>query len=267
MEMRPGLLGWIVLDLANAVAQYKNYGYVTDSMLITVICQSVYVFDGLYMEPAILTTMDIVTDGFGFMLSFGDVSWVPFIYSLQSKYLAVYPVHLGPWMGLTFAVLATGYYIFRSSNNEKNRFRTDPNDPAVAHLEFIETKAGSKLLVSGWWGTARHINYLGDWTLSWAYCLPTGLAGYQIIKSTVMPVTVPEGGKVMVESHGGPLTVVFPGEAQGWGMIFTYFFMVYFAVLLMHRERRDEAKCKEKYGADWNVYTKRVPSRIIPYIY
>ena len=40
-------------------------------------------WDALYMEKAILTTMDITTDGFGYMLAFGDLSWVPFIYSLQ----------------------------------------------------------------------------------------------------------------------------------------------------------------------------------------
>lgn len=28
--------------------------------------------------------MDITTDGFGFMLAFGDLSWVPFTYSLQA---------------------------------------------------------------------------------------------------------------------------------------------------------------------------------------
>jgi hypothetical protein len=43
----------------------------------------VYVWDALYMEKAILSTMDITTDGFGYMLAFGDLAWVPFIYSLQ----------------------------------------------------------------------------------------------------------------------------------------------------------------------------------------
>lgn len=269
MEMRPGLLGWIVIDCAMAVRQYKHFGYVTDSMLIAIVCQSVYVFDGLFMEPAILTTIDIVSDGFGFMLSFGDIPWVPFVYSLQARYLAVYPNSLGPYAIITFAALGTGYYIFRSSNNEKNRFRTNPNDPAIAHLKFMETQAGSKLLISGWWGTARHINYLGDWLLSWAYCLPTGLAGYEIIRHSFIPVTIPEGGKAMegISLKQGPITVVHPGEAKGWGMIFTYFFMVYFAVLLIHRERRDEAKCRAKYGKDWDEYCKKVPWRIVPYVY
>ena len=37
-----------------------------------------YVADALYNERAILSTMDITTDGFGFMLAFGDLAWVPF---------------------------------------------------------------------------------------------------------------------------------------------------------------------------------------------
>ena len=31
--------------------------------------------------------MDIVHDGFGFMLAFGDLAWVPFTYTLQARYL------------------------------------------------------------------------------------------------------------------------------------------------------------------------------------
>ena len=166
MELRPGMLGWVTLDLAFMAKQYRTYGYITDSMLIITFSQALYVFDALYMEPAILTTIDIISDGFGFMLSAGDVLWLPFTYSVQAKYLAVHPVSLGPLgcLGI-FAVQATGYYIFRATNNEKNRFRTNPKDPKIAHLKYIQTKNGSKLLTTGWWGTARHINYLGDWLM------------------------------------------------------------------------------------------------------
>jgi hypothetical protein len=57
---------------------------------------ALYVFDALACEPAILTTMDITTDGFGFMLAFGDLVWVPFTYSLQARYLLEHPVALSP---------------------------------------------------------------------------------------------------------------------------------------------------------------------------
>ena len=268
-ELRPGMLGWILLDLAFMAHQYKLYGAVSDSMILITVFQAVYVFDALWMETAILTTMDITTDGFGFMLAFGDLAWLPFIYSLQARYLAVYPVHLG-LMGIlgVLAVQGIGYYIFRGANNEKNRFRTDPNDPNIAHLEYMKTASGSKLLTSGWWGTARHINYLGDWIMAWSYCLPTGIAGYLIQRSSPAPVDdgqSPADGSIV---GGAPITTrLVQGEARGWGMIVTYFYVFYFAILLIHREMRDEEKCLRKYGKDWEEYRKKVPWRMLPGIY
>lgn len=254
-EMRPGLLGWLILDLSFVAHQYKAHGFVTDSIILITLFQGLYILDALYMEPAILTTIDVINDGFGFMLSFGDLTWVPFVYSTQARYLAVYPLTLGiSGIAGVLAVQALGYSIFRGANNEKNRFRTNPNDPRVAHLETMTTESGSKLLVSGWWGRARHINYLGDWIMSWSYSLPSGVAGY-IIHKYQNPVT----GSVTRE--------VEPGAARGWGMIFTYFYVIYFGVLLVHREMRDEEKCRRKYGKDWERYCRRVRWRIIPGIY
>ena len=53
--------------------------------------QALYILDCLWFEPSILTTMDIATEGFGFMLSFGNLAWVPFTYSLQARYLVDHP--------------------------------------------------------------------------------------------------------------------------------------------------------------------------------
>ena len=53
--------------------------------VLVIIFHAIYVLDALYLEKAILTTMDITTDGFGFMLVFGDLVWVPFTYSLQVR--------------------------------------------------------------------------------------------------------------------------------------------------------------------------------------
>ncbi len=250
-ELRPGMLGWVLLDLAFVAHQYKAHGYITDSIILITAFQSWYVFDALWMEPAILTTIDITTDGFGFMLAFGDLAWLPFIYSLQVRYLAVYPLVLG--IGGTLGVLfvqTIGYYIFRAANNEKNRFRNNFKDPKVAHLKYMTTKSGSKLLISGWWGTARHVNYLGDWIMAWSYSLPTGIAGY------VIQQTPPSSKNEAVQ-----------GDARGWGMVFTYFYVVYIAILLIHRASRDEEKCMRKYGKDWVEYKRKVPYLLLPGIY
>ena len=72
--------------------------------------------------------MDITTDGFGFMLAVGDLTWVPFVYSLQARYLVFNQVELGPvWTAIIVLVNFTGYWIFRGSNGEKNDFRNGKN--------------------------------------------------------------------------------------------------------------------------------------------
>lgn len=95
-------------------------------------------------------------------------------------------------------------------------------------------------------------------------------------------------------------TEMRPG-VTGFDHIIPYFYPIYFAILLIHRDRRDEHMCYQKvclvtshqydgrvstaanplltlpgsvapnffsqYGADWDKYKKHVPYRMIPYIY
>ncbi|KAF9598709.1 hypothetical protein IFM89_029959 [Coptis chinensis] len=46
-----------------------------------------------------------------------------------------------------------------------------------------------------------------------------------------------------------------------------YFYPLYLFILLIWRERRDEARCAEKYKEIWAEYCKIVPWRILPYVY
>ncbi|KAK5988089.1 Delta(14)-sterol reductase [Cladobotryum mycophilum] len=262
LEMRPGLTGWILLNLSFVAKQYRLYGYVSDSIIFITTVQAYYVLEGQYSESGILGMMDIVTDGLGFMLSFGDIVWVPFIYTTQTRYLSVYPVQLGyGGLAAVSAVFSVGVYIFRASNSQKYVFRTTPDDPSVKGMSYIQTKRGTRLLTAGWWGLARHINYFGDWLQATPFSLPTGIAGYLIL---------PAGGVAAVGA--GAVTMldgrqVIQGDARGWGMAYTYFYAVYFATLLIHREQRDDAACAEKYGEDWKKYKKLVRWRILPGIY
>ena len=82
--------------------------------------------------------MDITTDGFGYMLSIGDLTWVPFVYSLQARYLAFHPVVLGPVATAAIVVVnLIGYYIFRDANAEKNDFRNGKNPKGAAVFLII----------------------------------------------------------------------------------------------------------------------------------
>ncbi|NXK13516.1 LBR protein, partial [Herpetotheres cachinnans] len=228
-ELRPGLIGWVVINLAMLLAEMKIYNQSTPSLSMILVnsFQLLYVVDALWNEEAILTTMDITHDGFGFMLAFGDLVWVPFVYSLQAFYLVGHPTAISWPVAAAITVLnCIGYYIFRSANSQKNNFRRNPADPKLAYLKFIPTATGKGLLVTGWWGFVRHPNYLGDIIMALAWSLPCGF------------------------NH-----------------ILPYFYVIYFICLLVHREARDEYHCKQKYGLAWERYCQRVPYRIFPYIY
>lgn len=67
-----------------------------------------------------------------------------------------------------------GYFIFRGANGQKDAFRRDPSQKSVAHLKYLQTKRGTKLLTSGWWGMARKINYTGDYIMGLSWCLVCG---------------------------------------------------------------------------------------------
>lgn len=113
-ELRPGLIGWVVLNLGMLCKQREILGYVSFPMIMVNISQGLYVWDALFYEQAILTTMDITTDGFGFMLAFGDLCWVPFVYSLQARYLVNHNPGLPVWATICISCAnMVGYAIFR----------------------------------------------------------------------------------------------------------------------------------------------------------
>ncbi|KAH9247761.1 Delta(14)-sterol reductase [Batrachochytrium salamandrivorans] len=115
-------------------------------MLAVVSFQAYYVIDALWNEEAILTTMDITTDGFG-----SDMGTVR-IYT-QSRYLSMFPQDLSLlYLCGVVALNMLGLWVFRGSNGQKNAFRSNPNGDSVKHLEYMTTKSGSKLLVTGWGG-------------------------------------------------------------------------------------------------------------------
>jgi hypothetical protein len=226
-ELRPGLFLWGLINVAYCLKRFREFGSIDPGMGVMVGLQLFYIADSVFNEECILTTMDIIQDGFGFMLAFGDLAWVPFMYSLQARFFGETGVSTTTaWaLGSLLAGLA-GFFIFRGANEQKDMFRKDPNNASVRALKFLPTATGSRLLCDGYWGFARHVNYTGDWLLSLAQSLTTGFH---------TPIT--------------------------------YFYPVYFAVLLIHREMRDEHKCAKKYGKDWEEYKRRVPYRFIKYIW
>jgi protein-S-isoprenylcysteine O-methyltransferase Ste14 len=173
-EARPGLMLWVIGDLSIAAKQYQLHGTVSTPMVLVCVFHFLYVADYYFHEEAILTTWDIKHENFGFMLCFGDLVWVPFTYTFQALYLVNHP-HGLPWWGVAaiVALNLAGYVVFRGANLQKHRFRADPTRPVWGRPPaYLTTTRGTLLLASGWWGQARHPNYLGDLMMALAWCLP-----------------------------------------------------------------------------------------------
>jgi Delta14-sterol reductase len=174
LESRPGLIGWVVVNASLAAEQINEHGALTTPMCLVFAFQLLYVADYFWHEEAILTTWDIKHENLGWMLVWGDLVWVPFTYSLQAYYLIKHTHDLPLWgtAGI-IALNLLGYVIFRGANWQKHQFRKDPDAPIWGRKpEFIRTQNGALLLISGWWGLARHFNYFGDLLMALAWCLP-----------------------------------------------------------------------------------------------
>jgi delta24(24(1))-sterol reductase len=46
-----------------------------------------------------------------------------------------------------------------------------------------------------------------------------------------------------------------------------YLYVVFFSVMIFHGAGRDVARCKKKYGKDWDGYCNEVPYTFIPGVY
>jgi 7-dehydrocholesterol reductase len=182
---RPGIVAWTLINISFAAAQYEHYGYITNSMILVNLFHGLYVLYFFWNESWYLNTIDIHHDHFGWMLAWGDCVWLPAMYTLQGLFLVFHPIQIPFWYSLLILILGlVGFWIFVSANMQKDRFRKSEGTISIGGkpATFIscqyQTKDGetryNKLLTSGWWGKARHMNYTGDLILSLAYSLPCG---------------------------------------------------------------------------------------------
>lgn len=161
------------------------------------------------------------------MLVWGDLVFIPFTFTIQAWYLISDKTYYTPLQFTALcALFLTGYIVFRFANKQKHDFKKDPSGLVWGRKPEV---LGGRLLVSGWWGLASHINYLGDLILAVSYAAPCG-----IFRT---------------------------------GSFFPWFYPAYLLILLIHRDMRDDAKCQKKYGKLWMQYRERVPYRILPYVY
>jgi len=260
IELNPFILGFevkhfsyrpafIIEHLIVLGAMSKQYvisesNSISISMVIYQVITLIYIGDCFFYEDGILLMFDIIEENFGFMLLMGDYVWIPFAFSIQcffivgsNQIVTIIPEPI--YYFLTVNLFIIGYIIFHGANSQKKQFRKDP----TAHIwgetpKVIETGIkGKDLLISGWWGIARKINYLGDILIAISWSQPCGL--------------LPS----------------ISGLPQWLSFILAYFYPIYLTTLLFFRAKRDDDRCRKKYGKVWDDYCRKVKYIIIPYIY
>jgi len=179
---RPSLIGLALINVSFAALQFRTYGALSLQMWLYQIFCLVYVANYFQFEQGMLFTWDLLAERLGWLLLWGDYVLVPFFYSLPAWYLVHDRAPLGAGTAIALSALyLAGFWLFRGANGQKHRFRTDPEGRIWGRPA---RSIGGKLLVSGFWGIGRKLNYTGELLMYYAW---TFLCGF----SSFVPYLVP----------------------------------------------------------------------------
>jgi delta14-sterol reductase len=180
---RPSLIGLLVINASFAVVEWQRDGHLSSAMMLYQAFTAIYVLNYFQFEHGMLHTWDIVQERFGFMLVWGDLAFVPFCYSIVGWYILAREGPLSPLATIALPILfALGLWIFRGANQQKDEFK---RDPSVRIWGKPAETLGGRILVSGFWGIGRKLNYTGEILVYWSFTL---LSGTQSIVPYLLPL-------------------------------------------------------------------------------
>lgn len=191
---------------------------------------SFFVTEYLNFEEVHLYTYDFMAERVGFKLGWGCLVFYPFFYPVGLWGLADAPnPHTSSALLVLYgAIFFGGWMLSRGANLQKFQFKRDPSAKAFGILDPRAISGGGRHVLSGgFWGLSRHINYLGE------ILMASGLA----------------------------LSLGYPLSLAPW------LYPLYYVALLFPRQADDDRRCAERYGSLWQEYCRRVPWKIIPYVY
>jgi len=232
---RFGMMFWQLGIICYAFKQYQMLGgYVSSSMVVSVLVQTVYIAKFFWWETGYFCSMDIQHDRAGYYICWGCLVWVPSMYTMHTYFLTEHPVALSVPTTLFFLIAGiTCVWINYDCDRQRQEFRAfngklkiwgkEPDYVSAKYLTKDGEERSSLLLCSGWWGLARHFHYIPEIMASFFWCVPA------------------------LFTHPLP-----------------FFYPVYLTILLFDRAWRDDARCADKYKEYWGEYCKKVPSKIIP---
>lgn len=170
----PSLMGLWVLNWSFAAAQYAELGHLTTRMALYEAFFTIYIFNYFQFEYGMLHTWDVIAENFGFMLVWGDYVVVPFFYCICGWYMLRNTAPMPTVEVVALALMfAFGFWLFRGSNEQKHQYK---ENPARAIWGKTPETVGGRLLVSGFWGIGRKLNYTGELMVYFSWTICTGFA-------------------------------------------------------------------------------------------
>jgi 7-dehydrocholesterol reductase len=233
---RFGMMGWGLIIISYAAKQNELYG-LSDSMIVSVLLQLIYIGKFFVWEGGYLRSMDIMHDRAGYYICWGCLVWVPAIYASPALYLVNHPYHLG-LMTSSILLIAGTFSIMVNyfADRQRQRVRATEGNcliwgkkPNLIVANYTTQSGEAKqnvLLTSGWWGLARHFHYVPEILAALCWSLPA-------LFNNFIP----------------------------------YFYVVFLTILLFDRAFRHERRCRLKYGESWDDYCEKVPFKVIPFLY
>lgn len=202
------------------------------------------------------------------MLTFWNMAGVPLSYCHCALYIANHHPDEYRWSTPALLLLVVAYLFFYwmwdTANSQKNGFRqmerkqllqrkTFPQLPwqVIENPKVLETNAGDRIMVDGWFAIIRKPNYVPDIFFSFSWGLITGF------KYVFPPRIFPSSSHGCV--LGRSLLLIFRNRSP-----FPWFYFVFFTAMIIHRTQRDVDRCRRKYGDAWKRYEEEVPYLFIP---
>ena len=217
------------LNLLSAIYAAVHSGAVGYDVVAYCACLSFFIVEYVWHEEVHLYTYDLFRERIGLKLVWGCVCFYPYFYCigvwplLRSEATATEPMSAGLATCIVLLFLF-GWVLTRGANLQK--FAVKAGRPfGCARMTTLPGSRG-RILVSGWWGVARHVNYLGEIIQAVALALPAWVA---------------------------------TGSYMPW------LYPLYYVLLFVPRALDDDAQCRAKYGDRlWGEYVRRVPWLIVP---
>jgi protein-S-isoprenylcysteine O-methyltransferase Ste14 len=201
-----------------------NPGFLLGCAMLTWFCCEYLIFERIH-----LWTYDFIAERVGFKLGFGCLAFYPYFYSVALWFTADLPnPGLPGWLTVLFGALFLGGWVLtRGANMQKYFFKTAPGRTFLWITPEVLSDGIDSLVVNGFWGGSRHINYLGEIIQAVAIALASGYVGVWMV----------------------------------------WLYPIYYVALFLSRQADDDKVCRAKYGELWDEYTARVKYKIVPRVY